>query len=63
MDVKRGMWSCYFDKTASSAIEELTNGARAYSIHTMWFFFCQLQLHWIMEDQASVCGEFSLASP
>jgi hypothetical protein len=30
---------CYFYKTtASSAIEEMIIGARAYSIHYMWFF-------------------------
>jgi hypothetical protein len=38
MDVKRGMWSCYIDKTTySCAIEESIIEARAYSIHYMWF--------------------------
>jgi len=37
MDVKRGMWSCDFDKTPSSAIESIIR-ARAYSIHYICFF-------------------------
>jgi hypothetical protein len=62
MDVKRGMWSCYFDKTASRAIESIIR-ARAYSIQYICFFSVYCKLHWIVEEQTCVCGEFSLANP
>jgi hypothetical protein len=61
MDVKRGMWSCYFDQTASSAIEELIIGARVYSIHYMWFFSVYITI--TLNCGRAVCGEFSLANP